>query len=134
MSLLSTLLTCSVNHLRFLLIQTDNLLFHQIQLEMKDRNTSDFLRERREIDRKHAQFKHQLKQRRIKKWEKFRQREKGGLTTKINNRLSKGSSVTIKVAEDSSSKRNNSTEDKESLVQSINVDTWYITDNRLQRS
>ena len=82
MSLLSTLLTCSVNHLRFLLIQTDNLrvlsiLFYQIQLEMKDRNTSDFSRERREIDRKHAQFKRQLKQRRIKKWEKFRQRERG---------------------------------------------------------
>ena len=37
------------------------------------------------------------------------------------------------MAEDKSSKRNNSTEDKESLVQSINVDTRYITDNRLQR-
>ena len=30
-------------------------------------------------------------------------------------------------------KRNNSTEDKGSLVQNINVDTQYITDNRLQR-
>ena len=39
----------------------------KIQLEMKDRNTNDFLRERREIDRNHAQFKHQLEQRRIKK-------------------------------------------------------------------
>ena len=38
----------------------------------------------------------------------------------------------MKVAEDRSRKRNNSTEDKESLVQSIIVDTWYITDNRLQ--
>ena len=37
------------------------------------------------------------------------------------------------MVEDKSSKRNNSTEDKEFLVQSINVDTRYITDNRLQR-
>ena len=65
---------------------------------------------------------------------KISAKREGGLTTKINNRMSKGSSVTIKVAEDSSSKRNNSTEDKESLVQSINVDRRYITDNRLQRS
>ena len=50
----------------------------QIQLEMKDRYTSDFLREHREIDRKHAHFKHQLKQRRIKKWKKFRQEDRGG--------------------------------------------------------
>ena len=49
-----------------------------------------------------------------------------------NNRLSKHNSLTMKVAEDRSRKRNNSTEDKESLVQSIIVDTWYITDNRLQ--
>ena len=32
-----------------------------------------------------------------------------------------------------SSIRNNSTEDKESSVQNINVNTRYITDNRLQR-
>ena len=47
-----------------------------IQIEMKDRNTSDFLREPREIDRKHAHFQHQLEQRRIKKREKFRERER----------------------------------------------------------
>ena len=41
--------------------------------------------------------------------------------------------MTIKVAEDKSNKRNNSTVDKESLVQNITVDTRYITDNRLQR-
>ena len=41
--------------------------------------------------------------------------------------------MTIKVAEDSSSKRNKSVEDKESLVQNINIDTRYITANRLQR-
>ena len=105
----------------------------QIQLEMKDRNTNDFLRELREIDRNRAQSKHQLEQRRIKKWEKFRERERGSLIAKINKRLSKRNSVKIKVAEDRSSKRNNSTEDKESLVQNINVDTRYITDSRLQR-
>ena len=65
--------------------------------------------------------------------EKIIEKERGSLTAKINNRLSKRNSVTIKVAEDRSSKRNNSTEDKESLVQNINVDTRYITDNRLQR-
>ena len=65
--------------------------------------------------------------------EKIIEKERGSLTAKINNRLSKGNSVTIKVAEDRSSKRNNSTEDKESLVQNINVDTRYVTDNRLQR-
>lgn len=32
---------------------------------MKDRNTSDLLKERRKIYRKHAQFKHQLEQKRI---------------------------------------------------------------------
>ena len=37
------------------------------------------------------------------------------------------------MAEDRLSKRNNSIRDKESLVQSINVDIRYITDNRLQR-
>lgn len=39
---------------------------------MKDRNTSDFLKERRKIDRKHAQFKYQLEQKRIvgKTWGK----------------------------------------------------------------
>ena len=37
----------------------------------------------------------------------------------------------MKVAEDRSRKRNNSTEDKASLVQSIIVDTWYITDNTI---
>ena len=41
--------------------------------------------------------------------------------------------MTIKVAEVKSSKRSNSTVDKESLVQSIHVDTLYITDNRLQK-
>ena len=35
--------------------------------------------------------------------------------------------MTIKVAEDRSNKRNNSTMDKESLVQNISVDTRYIT-------
>ena len=54
------------------------------------------------------------------------------LGSKQNNCLSKHNSVSMKVAEDRSRKRNNSTEDKESLVQSIIVDTWYITDNRLQ--
>ena len=65
--------------------------------------------------------------------EKIIEKKRGSLTAKINNRLSKRNSVTIKVAEDRSSKRNNSTEDKESLVQNINVDTRYITDNRLKR-
>ena len=66
--------------------------------------------------------------------EKFREKERGSLTAKLNNRLSKGDSVTIKVAEDRpSKKKKNSTEDKESLVQNINVDTRYITDNRLKR-
>ena len=55
------------------------------------------------------------------------------MIAKINKRLSKRNSVKIKVAEDRSSKRNNSTEDKESLVQNISVDTRYITDSRLQR-
>ena len=55
------------------------------------------------------------------------------MTAKINNCLSKHNSVTIKVVEDRSSIRNNSTEDKESSVQNINVNTRYITDNRLQR-
>ena len=60
---------------------------------MKDRNTSDLLKERRKIYRKHAQFKHQLEQKRI--------------VGKTYNRLSKGSSVTLKVAEDRSIERNN---------------------------
>ena len=70
----------------------------------------------------------------MKKWEKFREREREreSLATKINNRLSKASSVRLKMAEDRLSKRNNSIRDKESLVQSINVDIRYITDNRLQ--
>ena len=55
------------------------------------------------------------------------------MIAKINKRLSKRNSVKIKVAEDRSSKRNNSTEDKESLVQNISADTRYITDSRLQR-
>ena len=55
------------------------------------------------------------------------------MIAKINKRLSKRNSVKIKVAEDRSSKKNNSTEDKESLVQNISVDTRYITDSRLQR-
>ena len=38
----------------------------QIQLDMKDRNTNVFLREHREIDWHHVQFKHQLVQRRMK--------------------------------------------------------------------
>lgn len=54
------------------------------------------------------------------------------MTTKINNLLSKGTSVKLKVAEDKSSKWNYSTEYKESLVQSIDVDTRHITYNRLQ--
>ena len=40
-----------------LLVESEKIIASiemQIQLEMKDRNTSDFLRERREIDRKHA--------------------------------------------------------------------------------
>lgn len=41
---------------------------------MKDRFRSDILKECRKIDRKHAQFKHQLEQRRMKKWQKFRER------------------------------------------------------------
>ena len=49
----------------------------QIQLEMKDRNTNDFLRELREIDRNpnNPQSKHQLEQRRIisKNFEKGRE-------------------------------------------------------------
>ena len=47
----------------------------QIQLEMKDKNTNDFLRELREIDRNRAQSKHQLEQRRIisKNFEKERE-------------------------------------------------------------
>ena len=55
------------------------------------------------------------------------------MIAKINKRLSKRNSVKIKVAEDRSSKKNNSTEDKESLVQNISVDTRHITDSRLQR-
>ena len=54
------------------------------------------------------------------------------MTIEINNRLSKGSSVTLKAAEDRSCESNNFIRDKESLVQDITADTLYITDNRLQ--
>lgn len=49
----------------------------EIQLEMKDRNISERRKERRKINRNHAQFKHKLEQRRIKyskKIEKKRER------------------------------------------------------------
>ena len=59
----------------------------KIQLEMKDRNTNDFLRERREIDRNHAQFKHQLEQRRIKKWE--RKEGEGAVKTQFSDNKSR---------------------------------------------
>ena len=52
------------------------------------------------------------------------------MTTKVNIRLSKGCSVTLKVAENRSNERKSSIDD--SLVQFINVDTGCITDNRLQ--
>ena len=80
----------------------------------------------REIERKHAQFKHQSGQRRIKKCQKFRERDRGSFTTKINNRLSKRSSVKLKAAKDSSSARNNHIGGKESLVQSNNVDQYTV--------
>ena len=47
-----------------LLIESEKIIASietQIQFEMKDRNLSDFLRQLWEIDRKHAQIKHQLK-------------------------------------------------------------------------
>ena len=53
-----------------LLVESEKIIASietKIQLEMKDRNTNDFLKERREINRNHAQFKHQSEQRRIKK-------------------------------------------------------------------
>ena len=57
-----------------------------------------------------------VKTKKNKKVEKISTKRDGGSTTKINNRLSKGSSVTKKVAEGKSSKRNNCAGDKESLV------------------
>ena len=49
----------------------------KIQLEMKDRNISEFLKERRKIDRNHAQFKHKLEQRRIKYLKKIEKKREG---------------------------------------------------------
>ena len=39
------------------------------------RNPSDFLREHKEIELMFTQFKHQLQKRRIKKWQKFWERD-----------------------------------------------------------
>ena len=49
----------------------------KIQLEMKDRNISEFLKERRKIDRNHAQFKHKLEQGRIKYLKKIEKKREG---------------------------------------------------------
>ena len=44
---------------------------------MKDRNASDFFREHREIDRKHALFKHQLRTKMNKKEGSFEKEREG---------------------------------------------------------
>ena len=68
------------------------------------------------------------KKKKVAKISKKRQRK----LENQNNRLSKGCSGTLE-AEDTSSERNDSLGDKQSLVQSNNVDTYYVIDNRLQR-
>ena len=86
-----------------LLVESDKIIASiktQIQFVIKDINPCNFLREPGEIERKHAQFKHQLEQRKRQKWQKFRERDRGSFTSKINNRLAKGSSVTLKTAKD----------------------------------
>ena len=73
-----------------LLVESEKIIASvetQIELEMKDRNTNDFLRERREIDRNHAQFKHHLEQRRIKKWE--RKEGEGAVKTQFSDNKSR---------------------------------------------
>ena len=49
----------------------------EIQLEMKDRNISERRKERRKINRNHAQFKHKLEQRRIKYSKKIEKKREG---------------------------------------------------------
>ena len=54
----------------------------QIQLEIKDKNPL-------KLKRNHAEIKYRLEQRKSKKWQTFRERNRGSLTTKINNRYQK---------------------------------------------
>ena len=55
----------------------------EIQLEMKDRNISERRKERRKINRNHAQFKHKLEQRRIKYSKKIEKKREGAWQPKL---------------------------------------------------